>query len=497
LLRETLTAAEQAEVLPHLDGCADCQQRLELLAGGPVDWMGKAAPSPAPSSRLEQVMAHLLASEPVRASTPSMDQALAPGATLRYFGDYEILEEVGRGGMGVVYKARQVSLNRTVALKLILAGQLASPTEVRRFRTEAEAAAMLDHPNIVPIYEIGEHDGRHYFSMKLVDGGSLAERSSEFRVPGFELRHVLSNSELETRNSKLTALVAAIARAVHYAHQRGVLHRDLKPSNILLDAQGQPHLTDFGLAKMLERDSGLTQSAAIMGTPNYMAPEVAAGKAKEVTTAVDVFSLGAILYELLTGRPPFVEDTVAATLQNVLHAEPPPPRTLNPSVSRDLETIALKCLEKEPARRYRSGQELAEELERFFRDEPILARPASAPEKVWRWARRNPKVASLAAVTTLVFVLGFVGVAWQWQRAEQTATREKLQRQRADTNALAEFQQRVRADSNALAELHQRLRADTNALAEAMQRKPRRDQRPGEQRTIGAAARREWNAPLE
>ncbi len=401
LLGEKLTAAEQSALLQHLDACADCRQRLESLAVGTADWFRQAAHVAASASpQLQQVIQRLKSSE-APPLVPPADQALSPGVRLEYFGDYEILMEIGRGGMGVVYKARQVSLNRFVALKLILTGQLAGESEVRRFRAEAEAAAKLDHPNIVPIHEIGEHEGRHYFSMKLVEGGALAERISEFK------------SQHSYREA--AALLAVTARAVHYAHQRGVLHRDLKPSNLLLDAQGQPHLTDFGLAKLLDRDSGLTHSGAVMGTPDYMAPEVAAGKAKEVTTAADVHSLGAILYELLAGRPPFQQETVAATLQKVLHADPSPLRSPNPTVPRDLETIALKCLEKEAGRRYASAVALAEDLERFTRGEPILARPSTFWERMSKWTRRKPALAASLAALVVVFVAGFTGVLWKWR----------------------------------------------------------------------------------
>jgi tRNA A-37 threonylcarbamoyl transferase component Bud32 len=320
-------------------------------------------------------------------------EALVPpiGTQLRYFGDYELLEEIARGGMGVVYKARQVSLRREVALKMILAGQLASTEEVQRFRREAEAAANLDHTNIVPIYEVGTHEGQHYFSMKLIKGGNLASQ------------------QLPHGAQKTAEILAIVARAVHHAHQRGILHRDLKPGNILLDAQGQPYVTDFGLAKPVASDVQHTRTGSIVGTPSYMPPEQARSE-KMLTTAVDVYSLGAILYELLTGQPPFRAETPLDTVLQVLDRDPERPRTLNPRIDRDLETICMKCLEKEPGKRYRSAEALAEDLEHWLHGEPIRARPSTALERVTKWVQRKQATtalwafgvfASLAAVMAL------------------------------------------------------------------------------------------------
>jgi serine/threonine-protein kinase len=290
------------------------------------------------------------------------------------FGDYELIEEIARGGMGVVYKARQVRLNRTVALKLILSGQFASKQEVLRFRGEAEAAANLHHPNIVAIYETGEEKGQQYFSMEYVAGRNLAE-----------LVH-----ERPLSSQRAARYIEQIARAIHYAHEQGTLHRDLKPSNVLIDANDQPRITDFGLAKRLRGDFGLTITGQVLGSPGFMPPEQTSGKTRQVGPATDVYGLGAILYHLVTGRPPFQAATIEQVLQQLREQEPVPPRLLNASVRRALETICLKCLEKEPAKRYPSAQELAEELSRFLRDEPIVARPASRLEKVCRWGRRKP-----------------------------------------------------------------------------------------------------------
>jgi tRNA A-37 threonylcarbamoyl transferase component Bud32 len=314
---------------------------------------------------------------------PTLPEQAGPHAAAdpaRAFGDYELLEELARGGMGVVYRARQASLGRTVALKMILAGRLASETDVRRFRAEAEAAANLDHPNILPVYEVGEHHGRHFFSMKLVTGGSLAARMTEL---------------LQDPRAAV-ALLAQVARAVHFAHQRGVLHRDLKPANILLDAEGRPYVTDFGLVKRFENDSGLTASGVIVGTPSYMPPEQARAE-KAMTVAADVYSLGAILYELLTGRPPFLGASQFATLLQVLEQEPEPPRKLNPTADCALETVCQKCLARQPAARYTRAGELADELERGLAGEAVSACPPTRAERAARWGSKNPVPLALAA----------------------------------------------------------------------------------------------------
>ncbi len=303
---------------------------------------------------------------------PTLDEPIgamtAPYRLRGDFGDYELLEEIARGGMGVVFRARQKSLARVVALKMILAGQLASAEQVRRFHSEAEEAGHLDHPHIVPIYQVGELLGQHYFSMKVIEGGSLGSRMDSFR-----------------KNPRAAArLIATVARAVHHAHERGVLHRDLKPGNILIDEHGEPHVTDFGLAKHLGTDTS-TQSGAILGTPGYMAPEQAAGR-RDVSVAVDVHGLGAILYELLTGKPPFQAETPMETVLQVLERDPALPRSINGSIAADLETICLKCLRKEPASRYASAAALADDLDRWLTGEPIQARARAS----WNGSSNGP-----------------------------------------------------------------------------------------------------------
>ena len=325
------------------------------------------------------------------------DQEPAPGTRVRYFGDYELIREIGRGGMGIVYKARQISLNRPVALKMIRSAALATEDELRRFQNEAEAIALLDHPHIVPILEVGNHEGQRYFSMKLIGGSSLDKKLVDYA----------------TDPKSAASLLKKAAEAVHHAHQRGILHRDLKPANILLDEHGDPVVTDFGLAKRVAGDSELTQSGAIMGTPAYMAPEQASGRRGAVTTSSDVYGLGAILYALLTGRAPFGGDSIAETLEQVRQSAPAPPSRINPRTPRDLEVICLKCLEKEPQRRYESATSLANDLRRFQAGEPILARPVGGVERTWRWCRRNPSLAgSLGAVAAALVAVAVLAVLY-------------------------------------------------------------------------------------
>jgi WD40 repeat protein len=340
------------------------------------------------------------------AQTDSAASERGPG--LRSFGNYELLQEIGRGAQGVVYLARQTALHRIVALKVIVLGPWATEGHLKRFRLEAEAAARLDHPRIVPIYEIGERDSCCYFSMKLVEGGRLDQ--------------IISREPMANRRA--AELMASLARTVHFAHQRGLLHRDIKPANILLDAEGQPHLTDFGLAKLVEQDSTLTRTIDVLGTPGYMAPEQAAGNTHQLTTAADVYGLGAVFYQMLTGSPPFAGGTTYETIRMVQETEPRPPALLNRGVNRDLQTICLKCLQKDPARRYGSAEALAEDLERWLRGEPIHARQVGTPERIWRWCRRKPALASaLCACLILLFTLavGSTVAAIRIQRARDRA----------------------------------------------------------------------------
>lgn len=331
-------------------------------------------------------------------STPTLDLAATldgpadrPSIALQRtaLDDYELIEEIARGGMGIVYRARHLKLDRVVALKTILAGYLASPESVKRFQAEARAAANLSHPNIVPVYEIGEFDGNHYFTMALIEGGSLQVR--------------LNNGPLKPVEA--AELLERVARAVHYAHEQGVIHRDLKPQNILLDKDGSPRITDFGLAKRLHDDHQLTATGDVLGTPNYMSPEQITGGSQPVGPHCDVYSLGAVLYCALTGRAPFVGTSLAEIFQQVLHESAVAPRVLSPKIPRDLETICLKCLEKDPSRRYASAQEVASDLQRFSSGQPILARRAGIVEQVWKWSKRRRVVLAAAGIPLVCLLL--------------------------------------------------------------------------------------------
>src|SRR6266853_1757732 len=339
-------------------------------------------------------------------AAPGKEKTARAAELLGELGDYELLDEVGRGGQGVVFRAHQKSLNRTVALKVIGLGHWATEAHLKRFRLEAEAAARLEHPGIVPIHEVGERDGSCYFSMKFVEGGQLDE--------------VVRRAPMSIRQA--VELIAKVARTVHYAHEHGILHRDIKPGNILLDVKGEPHLTDFGLARLLESESTVTRTLEVLGTPSYMAPEQAAGNNTKLTSATDVYGLGAVLYQLLTGHPPFAGGTTFETIKLVLETEPRQPRLWNPKIDRDLSTICLKCLEKDPQRRYSSALALAEDLERSLRHEPIQAKRSGFFMRAGKWVRRKPAIAVLIA--SLVALAAAMG--WNvWKSELLRATPEK------------------------------------------------------------------------
>jgi WD40 repeat protein len=395
-----------------------------LGRGDPVDLPAWQARYPAFAAELADLVAARREVGEALADTAPVggSRTGSPGATdsLRTLGDYELLEELGQGGMGRVYRARHRSLDRIVALKVIRAGAPASEAERLRFQTEAEAAARLDHPNIVPVYEVGEHDGQPYLAARYVAGGPLSRQLNRFRD---DLRAV-------------AGLAAVLARAVHHAHQRGVLHRDLKPGNVLLEWRAGdagppvPHVADFGLARLLDHDSGLTRTGDLVGTPSYMAPEQASGGAAAITTATDVYGLGAILYALLTGRPPFAGATVLETLERVKGREPEPPRRLNPKVGHDLETICLTCLAKDPRRRYASALAVAEDLESWLGHRPIAARPATARERLAKWVRRRPAAAAFAALSAAVVAAVLAGSLWHGHvLGEALADSDRLRRE--------------------------------------------------------------------
>jgi serine/threonine protein kinase len=352
---------------------------------------------------MEGLCAKCLIVQSVKFTPLLSEHDAGPGEVIRTVGDYDLLDEIARGGMGIIYRARQRSLNRIVAVKTLIPGPQAAPEQIKRFRAEASAAASLQHPNIVAIHEVGVHQAEQYLVMDLVDGPNLAA--------------FIKDQPLSPRSA--ASYLKTIAEAVQFAHDQGILHRDLKPSNVLIDSQDRPRVTDFGLAKRLEGDSSLTLSGHVLGSPSYMPPEQAGTSPHKVGPASDIYSLGAMLYHMLAGRPPFVGDSLNQTLEQVFNREPVSPRLLNPATPRDLETICLKCLEKEPARRYPAAQALADDLGRFLRKEPIIARPVNRPEKMWRWSVRNPAIAMSIFLAGILGIAGVAGIFWQWHRAEQ------------------------------------------------------------------------------
>ncbi|HZY83737.1 MAG TPA: serine/threonine-protein kinase, partial [Gemmataceae bacterium] len=419
LLAERLGGAEADAVADHVQTCPGCQGALDELSGtaaarpSQTPTLGAAPPRPEPDTGF---LRRLAENVPTFSLRPAPGADRPPPAGWPRVEGYEIEGELGRGGMGVVYKARQVSLNRVVALKVLLAGAHAGRHDLARFRGEAEAAARLQHPNIVQVFEVGEADGRPYLALEYVAGGSLAQR--------------LRGAPLPAREA--AALVEVLARAVHAAHQRGVVHRDLKPGNVLLAPDGTPKVTDFGLAKRLDAPTAHTQTGALVGTPDYMAPEQAEGK-REVGPAADTYALGAVLYHLLTGRPPFVAETPLDTVLRVRLEDPVPPTVLQPRVPRDLETVCLKCLQKSPERRYAAAADLADDLRRFLAGVPVRARPVSRGERALRWAKRQPAAAallgvSLAAAAILAAATALLAASNQRERrhreAAQTAERQ-------------------------------------------------------------------------
>ncbi len=464
MLEERLAEAELDSVSRHVSDCAECQAALERLTADSGESTGSLSLSirashssvstmraPAPFlDRLKDpsVFAKLTASRSNKfAATKAAAIEVKDGSAASKFpqlAGYEIIDELGRGGMGVVYRALQSGLSRTVALKMILAGPHANQKDLDRFRQEAEAVARLRHPNIVQIYDIGEADGLPYFALEFVEEGNLGKRI---------------RGEPQQLDSTVR-LIETLARTVHFAHQRGIVHRDLKPANILLANQALeaddslsgktqkdlrslqgylPKITDFGLAKRLDKDSSGTQSGELVGTPSYMAPEQAGGTAHLVGPATDVYALGAILYEMLTGRPPFKGATSLDTVLQVLHEEPARPNHLRPGLPLDLETICLKCLNKNPAQRYSSAESLADDLYRFRKGAPILARPIRFPERAWKAARRRPVITALLAGICLSIVLGFAGMTWQWHHATKARDvalaeqqNKEIQRQQAE-----------------------------------------------------------------